>query len=171
MQNRGFTLVEFLLYIGILVMILALASSFLWSFLFGNIKERNYQEVQQNGTFVLAKITQEIKKASQINSPSPGAASDSLSLVMASSSLNPTIFDITNGKLRIAQGARGPFELTSNEVRVSRLQFTNLSYQNTPGAVRIELTLEYLNPEGRAEYEASINLQSTVSLVQGGAAP
>jgi len=171
MKNKGFTLIEFLIYIAIVSSILVLMSGFLWNIVFGDIKENAYQEVQQNGRFALTKISQEIKKATGINNPPAGSSANSLSLVMADPPLNPTVFDVADGKLRITQGTAGPYELTSDAVIVSNLQFTNLSYLNTPGTIRIEISIEYLNPSGRMEYQASINLKSTVSLVPGGASP
>jgi len=170
-SGGGFTLIEFLIYIGIVATILILTSGFLWNIIFGNIKETSYQEVQQNGRFALTKIAQEIKKATGINIPSPGSSTDLLSLAMADLSSNPTIFDLVDGKLQITQGTEGPYELTTDQVIVSNLLFTNLSYPNTPGTVRIEMTIEHLNPSGRMEYQASIDLKTTVSLVEGGASP
>ncbi|GAI31695.1 unnamed protein product, partial [marine sediment metagenome] len=64
-----------------------------------------------------------------------------------------------------------PYELTSDQVTVSSLRFTNLSYQDTPGTIRIEMTIDHINPGARIEYQASIDLRSTISLVPGGAVP
>ena len=168
-NGAGFTLIEFLIYVGIVATILVVMSGFFWNIIFGNIKETSYQEIQQNGRFALTKITQEIKKAIGINSPLPSFSSNTLSLAMADAS--STIFDLVDGRLRITQGSQGPFELTSDQVRVSNLLFTNLSYPNTPGAIRMEMTIGYLNPSGLIEYQASIDLKTTVSLVPGGATP
>jgi len=171
-NDGGFTLIEFLLYLGIFVIVLVLTSGFLWNIIFGSIKASAYQEVQQNGSFAMTKITQEIKKALDISSPLPGVTSNSLSLTMASSTLDPTIFDIAGGQLKISSGSPPDFQyLTSRQVVVSNLQFSNLSYEGKPGTVRIEMTLEHLNPDGRSEYQARLDLKSTVSLLPGGAAP
>lgn len=170
LKNGGFTLIELLLYLAILATVLLVMVGFLWDIIIGNVKENSYREVQQNGRFALAKISQEIKKATAINSPPPGLSSDSLSLAMAATHSNPTLFDVANGKLRIRRGESEPYELTSDRVRVSDLQFTNLSFADTPGTVRIEMTIEHLNPGARMEYQASVNLSTTVSLVAGGAA-
>lgn len=168
----GFTLIEFIIYIAIIGGMLTLITGFLWNIIFGNIKEAAFQEVQQNARFALTKINQEIKKATGINSPLPGEfPASSLSLMMADSNLDPTIFEVIDGKLRIRQGSAQPNELTSDQIIISSLQFTNLSYEDTPGTIRIELAVDYLNPEGQSFYQASINLNSTVSLVPGGATP
>jgi Tfp pilus assembly protein PilW len=171
LNTKGFTLIEFLLYTIILAMVLILAGGFLWDIIFGNIKETSYQEVQQNGRFALSKITQEIKKATGVNTPPPGSSSNNLLLAMANPSLHPTVFDVVDGKLRITQGSNGPYELTSDQVAVTNIQFTDLSYTGTPGTIRMEMTIDYVNPMNRNEYTASASFKSTVSLLKGGATP
>lgn len=168
MKNQSFTLIELLLYIAIISLVLVSITGFFWNVASGNIKEKSYQEVQQNGRFAMTKITQEIKKAVGINSPAPGSSANSLSLAMSDPNLNPTIFDVSGGKLRITQGASVPIELTTDQVLVSNLQFTNLSYSNTPGTLRVEMTLENLSPSGKTEYQASLDLKTTVSLLKSG---
>jgi len=177
MRNSGITLIELLIYIAIIAVVLFIITGFLWDIILGSVKESSYQEVQQNARFALTKITQEIKKATGINNPSlPGSSADSLYLIMAAPHLNPTRFDLVDGKLRVTYCSdcpdqKGPFDLTSDQVIVSNVSFTNRSYPDTPGTVQIEMTINHINPTNRVEYLASINLKSTVSLIQGGAAP
>jgi Tfp pilus assembly protein PilW len=170
-MKKGFTLIEFLIYIGIVGLILVLMTNLFWNVILGGTKENSYQEVQQNGRFALLKMKQEIKKAVGINSPSSGSSADSLSLAMTNPVLNPTVFDLNGGKLRITQGSSFPIEITTDQVDVISLRFTNLSYLDTPGTIMVEMTIENLNPANRNEYQASIDLKTTISLVEGGASP
>lgn len=64
-----------------------------------------------------------------------------------------TIFSVSGGILY-----QNGVEMTTEQVSVSNLQFTLVS--NT---YKINLAIEYNNPEGGSEYEASIDLESTVS--------
>jgi hypothetical protein len=162
---KGFTLIEFLLYIGIFIIIFVFIIGFFWNIIFGSIKETNYQEVQQNGRFVLSKITQEIKKATAINNPAFGISSSTLSLAMKNPSLNPTIIDLSGGKIRIKRGASVPYDLNSIQVKIVGLKFTNISYPLTPGTLKVELVIESINPK----YKNSMTLESTISLLPGGA--
>lgn len=171
MKNLGFTLIEFLIYVAVVALVLIFITGFLWDIILGNVKETSWQEVQQNSRFALTKISQETKKATGVNSPLPGNSANSLSLIMADPNLDPTVFDIADGKLRITQGTSGPYEITSDQVIVTNLSFTNLSYQDTPGTIQIEMTTEHINPANRIEYFASIDLKLTVSLISGGATP
>jgi prepilin-type N-terminal cleavage/methylation domain-containing protein len=165
-MKRAFTLIELLIYMTILSLVLVSITGFFLNIISGDIKESSYQEVQQNGRFAMAKITQEIKKAIGINSPAPGSSSNSLSLVMVTPSLNPTIFDINGGKLRITQGSSAPVELTTDQTVVNNLQFANLSYAGTPGTIRVEMTINNLNPSGKSEYRASLDLKTSITLLK-----
>jgi Tfp pilus assembly protein PilW len=167
----GFTLIEFLIYISIVGLILVLMTNLFWNVILGGTKENSYQEVQQNGRFAIFKMKQEIKKAIGINNPLPGSSANSLSLVMANPIFNPTVFDLNGGKLRITKGGSSPIEITTDQINVSSLSFTNLSYSDTPGTVMVEMTIENLNPANRNEYQASIDLKTTISLVERGASP
>jgi len=169
--KKGFTLVELMLYATIFCVVIAVMAGFLWNIILGNIKETGYQEAQQNARFVLSKISQETKKATAINTPLPGATSNILSLAMATPNLDPTIFDVDSGRLRIRYGFPEKVSyLTSDQVIIDNLQFTNLSYPGTPGTIRLEMVINRANPGNRVEYQASVNLKSTISLVHGGAA-
>lgn len=125
----GFTLIELIIYIAIVAIILAISSDFAWNIIQGDIKTTSLREVQQNGRFSMEKITRAIRAGQ-----------------------SPSIFTISDGTLY-----QNGVALTTNQVRVTNLQFTSLA--NT---YKINLSIEYFNPEGRNEYEASINLESTV---------
>lgn len=165
-MKKSFTLIELLIYAGILILFLTFSILFFWDIIFGNIKESAYREVQQNARFSMTKIGHEIKKAKSIISPSAGSTSTSLSLEMVNPDFNPTVFDLSEGKLRITQGGNPPIFLTTDRVVITNLVFTNLSYSGTPGTIRIEIEIEHKNPANRPEYEASIELKSTFSLLE-----
>jgi len=157
---KGLTLIEIIIYISILVIIIAFTGGFLWNILLGNIKEGAWQEVQQNGRFVLSKMTQEVRRATAINTPAPGGGPLTfLSLAMADPDFNPTVFEVVDGKLRLDRGGE-QFFLTSDRVVIDNLLFSNFSYPNTPGIVGVELSIKHRNPAHRNEYQAAIDLAS-----------
>lgn len=165
-NKKGFTLIELLIYLGIVAGLLVVAGAFTWSIIKGSAKSACVREVQQNGRLAMEIITREIKAASGINSPLDGESADTLSLIMSDSGLNPTIFELSDSKILLTQGIDGPYALTADQVLVSNLDFTNLSYADTPGTIRIEMTLDYNNLGSQTAYEASIDLTSTVSLTK-----
>ena len=169
-MKKGSTLIELIVYIGIVTIVLLVAMDFVWQVIYGDVKIRSLRETQQNARFAMEKIVRIIKSASGINSPTAGNSSDSISLKMADSNLNPTTIKVSDaGEIQVTQGTNDSYELTNKRVIVDNLKFTNVSSQGTPGAVRIEMAVKHANPSGRNEYKALINLVSTASLLEGGA--
>jgi len=164
-MKKGFTLIEFLIYIAIFVSLLVLIFGFFWDIIFSNLKENSYQEIQENGRFLMFRISKEIKRAKSINFPSPENQGSYLSLEMADSSLNPTIFDLQDGKIRISQGTSSLYFLTTDLVKVENLSFFNLSYPQTPGIIRVEIKVLPLNPASFPTYQSSIIFKSSFSLL------
>jgi len=149
---------------GIVIVILVTIFNFGWEIIYGDAKSQAMREVQQNSRLAIEKITENILVASDINNPSPGNTSNSLSLSMQDLSLDPTIFEVVDNKLRVTQGESGPRELTNNRVKITNLQFTNLSYTDTPGTVRVQIAIEHVNPNNLNQYEASLDTKDTISL-------
>lgn len=163
-MQKGFTFIEFLLYIGIVGVVLTVAGAIGLNVLFGKAKLIAIEEVSQNARFTMEKITESIRSAQQINSPTQGATSSTLSLQMADAAKNPTVFTLASGILQIQESTGAVVDLTSSEVVVSALQFSNISYPNTPGAVRIEMTLQFTNPENRQEYRFEETFYTTTNI-------
>ncbi|MFQ6083749.1 MAG: hypothetical protein ACE5WD_10355 [Candidatus Aminicenantia bacterium] len=162
--SNGFTLIELIIYIGIVAGVLLVVLNFGWEIIYGDVKSQTIREVQQNMRFSMEKINESILGAKTISSPPFGSSSDSLSLTMQDLNLDPTIFEVINNKLTITQGGDGPYELTNDRVRVDNLNFTNVSYEGAPGAIRVQITLEHVNPNNLKQYEASLEAETTISL-------
>jgi prepilin-type N-terminal cleavage/methylation domain-containing protein len=159
-MKKGFTLIEFLIYISIFASILVLLFGFFWDIIFSNIKGNVIQEIQENGNFSIFKISREIKRAKSINFPPQGSSGNYLSLEMTDSNLNPTVFDFFDGKLRVTQGSNPSYFLTSDSVRVTNLSFSNLSFSQTPGIIEVEIEISSSN----SLYQTSMIFKSSFSL-------
>ncbi len=171
-MNRGFTLIEFLVYSTIVVVVGVVSVEFILNIYEGKAKSTAYFEVQENARLAMERIIQEIHGAQNINLGSssfdvnlavtPGAK---LSLQMKDVSLNPTEFDVVSGVLRIKQGTSGPYELTNNQVQITNLTFRNFTSPNGRSRnIGVELVIEYVNPENLPQWEASISLKTAVEL-------
>jgi four helix bundle protein len=169
-KSKGFTLIEFLVYTAIVVVVGVISIEFIINIYGGKAKAQSYFEIQENARLVMERITQEIHGAQGINTSNFGinlAANpgSKLSLQFRDASLNPTEFDVAGNVLRIKQGAAGPYELTNNQVRVTNLIFRNFSSPNGKSKnIGVELTIEHVNPSGLPEWQASISLRSAMEL-------
>lgn len=141
--QNGFTLIELILYIGISAMFMTAATLFAWDVIYGRVKSYAQQEVNQNMRLASKRIIYEIRNASGINTVS----ANSISLAMSDSSRNPTVIDLSGGRVRIGYGTSGscptttPCSLTSNAVTVSALSFTNFSSLPNSENIRFTITM------------------------------
>ena len=163
-KTGGYTLLELLLYISMYSIIMLSVMGLLFTLLEVRIKSRTEAEVDQQGVQIVHLITQAIRNSDNINSPAAGASSASLSLDMPGTSLDPTVFDLSSGVARISETGGAAVELSNSLVTVSDLTFTNLTRPQTPGNIRIEFTVTYVNNEGRYEYDYSKTFTADASL-------
>ena len=164
--KKAFTLIEILIYTTLVAIFLVTAVNFSLDIIAGKAKARSMREVQQNTRFTIERMTQEIRRAVNLNlaesvfDAHPGI----LSLAMPEAEKNPTVFDLSlDGALRMTQGTSTPEILFSNQVAATNLVFTNLSPLAWSKNIKINLTVQYKNPE-RKEFEATSIIETAVSL-------
>jgi len=168
MNNKGFTLIETLIYIAIIGGILA--SFVTYSITISNSRNKTYavQEVQANLRIALQLISQQIRSANGVNVSSSIFAIDPgvLSLSMSSSTINPTVINLNqdDGVLQIVQGNDEPVYIISSKVKATNLVFTNLTASGTRENIGIDLTVNYDNSDSDINYSYSQTMQTSVSL-------
>jgi Tfp pilus assembly protein PilW len=165
-KQKGFTLLELLLYIATSAAILLVISGFLSVLLKARIKNQTVSDVEIQGQAVMRLMTQTIRNSSTINSPANGVSASSISLNTYVPAQNPTIFDLSGGVLQIKEGVGAVIPLTNSRVTVSGVTFHNLSRAGSPGTVHLQFTLTRVNVSGRNEYTYSKTFTGSASLRQ-----
>ena len=161
---KGFTLVEVILYVAIVAIFITAMVSFAWDAIYGRVKSFTHQEVNQNIRLASKRILFEVRNATGINTPAPSASGSTLSLIMADSARNPTVFSVSGERLKVGWGSSGPCpttapcNLTSNLVSVTSLTFTNLS-QSPSENVKFSITVE--STGDRREMQKSETFEGT----------
>jgi Tfp pilus assembly protein PilW len=167
---KGFTLIEVIIYTGIVGLAITAFVSFALSVSGSRNKTYVTQEVQSNARTAMDIMAQRLRMATFVNTTSSTFGSDPgvLSLVMASSTISPTIIDLTadDGLLQIKEGAASAISIVSDEVKITNLTFTNLTASSTRESIRIQMTMEYNNTSGDKEFNFSKSYQTAVSLRQ-----
>lgn len=164
MNQKGYTLIELLLYVAMIGILLLGASSFFSLSLSARIKSQSITEVNQQGVAAMEYITQTIRNATSITSPAAGATSNSLTLVVPNGSLSPTIFNLAGSTLQVKEGAAAAIALTNSTIGVGSLTFKNLSRSGTDGIIQISFVVSRTNAGGRPEYNYQQTFTSSVSL-------
>jgi len=143
---NGISFIELIIYIAIMSIILLSIGAFIAS----NRKlEKNNQainEVEFQGTQLVRLITQAVRNSATINSPAAGSSAASLSVNTDTAGNNPTVFDLSSGKLRIKEGAAAAINLNSDQIQIANLSFKNLANTSTKGIVYIKFDVSYTNP-------------------------
>lgn len=165
-KNKGFTLIEFIIYGVIVTAVVGALVLMSVNVLAARGRIEATGEVSHNARLVLGKIMYDIRRAEQIVSPLPGFSASSLELIDAEGDVRIFSLDATEGNvLQLKVGENGiPFPLTSESIIVSYLQFSNVSYPDTSGTVRIAMTLEFINELQRPEWDFERTFYATENL-------
>jgi len=164
--QRGFTLIETIIYALIISGVVTSATIFSLNILEGQQRARAFQEVQQNARFAMERIIQEIRSANTLNTASSAfdVSPGFISLNHEDASKDPTIFGVSNYILVIKQGSAATTSLTSGDVKVTNLIFRNLSVTNRTKNINISLTVEHVNPDNIVTFAASTTMQTSVTI-------
>lgn len=162
--TTGFTLIELLLYIVIISVLLGALSAFFGLTLDARVKNETINEVDQQGNFVLDTIAQTVRNATSISAPAPGASSNTLSVIVPSGGLSPTVFSPNGSAVSMAEGTNPANNITSSLMTVNNLTFKNISRPGTSGIVQISFTILRVNPSGRNEYDYSKTFTTSVAI-------
>ena len=163
-KNSGFTLIEFLIYSVIVSFIIGALTLAAINIMGSRTKVSVTEEVSHNGKMVLGIISLHVRNA---DSFTVSLAEDELSLQMP---LEEVIFsrgessDPGRYELLIQRGSSSPFPITTETVNVKDLSFIDASYEESPGTVKMEVTIEYYTPSGRKEYEFERIFKTTENL-------
>ncbi len=139
--RKGFTLVEVLIYAGIVTMIITFA-------LLGTYQIIDYQdrledqlEVTENSKFLIQKIAWVLQNNSAINSPVLGSSGLSLSVNKLNYGSNPLVITLSNGRVWLSAAGASAVSLTNSRVTASNLIVDHLNFSNQ-SAIRFRVTLE-----------------------------
>jgi prepilin-type N-terminal cleavage/methylation domain-containing protein len=168
-DKNGFTLVELLIYIAIIGMVMTTFVYFGMTIFDYRNKSNAAQEVQANERMALSLMSQKIRGAKDVNIASSTFNSDPgvLSLVMDDISKNPTIFSLTkaDGSLQIAEGGTSTTTVTSKNVLITNLVFTNLTATSGIAEdIGINMTMQYNNTSQDVKNNYSDSLETAVSI-------
>lgn len=163
---RGTSFIELILYIAIMGIMIASIGSFIVSNKKMGDNHKAITEVELQGAEVIRIILQSIRNSQSVNYPAIGMNGASLSLSVGVLTKNPTVFDLSGGKVRIKEGSDSTIDLNSSQVEITNLSFKNMTATNAPGSVRVSFDINYVNPSGKAELNYSKTYVDSASIPQ-----
>lgn len=165
LQQKGFSLVELIIYISIFAVTLAVGYQLLSVVIRIRNQTESRYEVQQNIRFAVEKISEQIKKASAISAPVTGIPANTLTLTVGA---NQVDFQIASGVLQMREGIASQWQnLTTDNVIASAPSgdyiFTKIDNSPAKSTVQIKLKIDY-NDLSRPDFIYGTQMQTTVSL-------
>lgn len=157
LPNRpGFSILEMLIYTGILGIILA-TTIYVTTTMY-NVRARvsSSSIVHETMEFAQKRITSALYEAVSVTTPSSGSSS-TLELVMQDAEKSPTRITFVDGQIWMKEGAEENLPLTTSEVEISELEFTR--GLGTPPVVRIVMSGDRKN--AKASYSAPLTLTTS----------
>ncbi len=164
-HQKGFTLLELLIYIAILaILTIGIASAFL-SINRGQGQVEARSEVNSNIQFAIEKINGDLKSASLVSTPAI-ANSTSSTLVMTISGLTIT-YSVLGGRLQRQINAETPENITSERAIITDVSFARLENTNTvlsKTIVTIETNIKMSYNSASPDYQYSSRKRTTTAL-------
>ncbi len=168
--NNGCTLVEMIVVVAIFSVLLFSTAGFFIMTIQARGKAQTRIEAQEQARIAIERISYDIRRASGINTSNFGVnlalSSSSVLSLVASSTRNPTIYSVSNGILNVKYGTGSTTALTSRDVTVSNLVFTNLSSTNGRSKnILINMTLTKADPTGKTLTDVIYPVETTVEIM------
>jgi type II secretory pathway component PulJ len=124
-KNRGFTLIEFLLYMGLFSILLVVTFQMFSSIFSVQLESEATSSVDADGKYIMQRFTYDMNRASSITTPSTqGTSSATLTIVVNSQNLT---YSLNAGNLLLENTSAGTSDqLNSSDTTVSNLSFIRL---------------------------------------------
>ncbi|MDO8498666.1 MAG: prepilin-type N-terminal cleavage/methylation domain-containing protein [bacterium] len=150
-MQKGFTLIELILYVAIVAIVLGSLIPFAWNIIGGEVKSQTDQEVSSQARIVSEKIKTEIRNAKDFVSIIPPAT-----LNLTDINNNSVVITLSAGKVTLNRGGAGATALNSDNTNVPALTFTNYtSADYKTKNIQFVFTIDDNYSGTRQEYNAS----------------
>ncbi len=141
-MKRGFTLIELLIATAIFTLVIVAIIGIFVTVVGVQGRQTSSAAVEEESQALLQKIQYYVELSSYVSS-TVDVATTTLTLRMPSSSMDPTVINLSGGTVFLTQATGTPTALTSNRVTVPSLSFTR--HSNPPGhdSVSVAFTIAY----------------------------
>jgi type II secretory pathway pseudopilin PulG len=142
-DRRGFTLLELILYLGVIGLVLTAVIGFTMTFLDAQSSGVAYREVGRDGRYAIERIAAEMRAATGINlgDSTFGISPGRISLSTSTPATNPTIFDVSSSAVVVSRGGSAFEPVISGGSQVDSFIIRNVSVTGRSRVYRVELQL------------------------------
>jgi len=164
-RNKGFTLMEIMLYMTIASGILFAIISFSMQIMEVSKKSSDMQEIETNIQYIANKLSLAVQTAISIDDNNSNFENDegTLYLHMSDMAKSPTIFYLENEEVILDEGSNTNIKLNSDFTKCTQLRFAKVETPKFPDQVIIDLQCEPINSD-LAALKQELSIHTTISL-------
>lgn len=167
-DERGFTLVEVTVYVAIVAGIMTTLVLFSLNLIQVRAKQRVIHNVEANAARIFERLADAARHAEGINTGAStfGADPGTLSVNMVTVGVDPTIFTLTanDGVFQANEGGAGNVAITTDDVSITNLTFTNLTSADDVGIIKVDFTVAAVNSSGNPLYSYDESFQTAIRI-------
>ncbi len=173
MKNKGFTILEMILYVGISAIVLILIMTITWDIMKNQKQTRIKQEMMYSVHTLMQKITTDIQEADDLNEGfsifnDPGSLSlqKGVNEILIESYLKQMNIDgvnITIRKLRRTEGGQTS-DLSKDNMSISSFALTDLSRDQNSHNINVFLEIQYIGTAGESLGVSPVSLERSISI-------
>lgn len=160
-KHKAFTIIEFLMYIGILSIILMVFIELFVSLSQLRLESRSTSNIQQDSSYLINKLIYDVHQAGSVSLPlHPPEESNTLNMVINGTSYS---YATDSAKNLIMSDGSSNYQLNGYDTEVPSILFTRLGQDDIHDVIKINFTVtsKVKNPGGyeSQDYETVIGLR------------
>jgi len=173
-NNKGFTMVETIIYIAIASIFLTISVGFYWQMRTSDIRSGIQRELKENVSQTVESFKYFTRNAEDVDVGGSQFGIDPGVLVLTYPD-GAVVFDtytknvsvggnqVEIHKLRYSRGGNS-YDITSDHVDVTEYKLSDMAAGDEPESVQMELTISSINPTDNPDYENSLAVRTTVNI-------
>lgn len=167
-KQEGFSLVEIIIYTGLLAMIVSFVIYFTLSIFSAYNKTIAQSEVMSNIQFAMDTITEETRFAKNIYTPTSAFNQDNGQISVETQQNPPSgettgfiDFYLDNGRIYVKKEGQMETPITSNQAKINKLKFIYLNPADSPEGAQIFIEGQFNTTNANLANQTLMNLTTT----------
>jgi type II secretory pathway pseudopilin PulG len=137
--NNGFTLVELIIYMGLLSVLLLVFTDIFTSILDTQLSSKNTSSVADDGRYIYSRFIYDVNRAQTIIEPSSyGIPSSQMTITIDGQNYT---YSLTNNNLMLTDST-GSYALNGDGSKITSVTFTKIGATSTKDTIQIKFTIK-----------------------------
>lgn len=140
--QAGFTMIEFVVYIGIFIVLVGILTGVFTSILDNQLTTESTSSIDENQHYMLSRLTYDINRSQSIITPaSPGLQTSNLQLQINNINYSYSLDSNGNFQLKDITDNLGPYNLNDYDASISAVQFTRIGNVGGKNTIQVAFTI------------------------------